>query len=187
LIFEKEDEMKKLLVVMLVLGMASMANAALLISVNGTIDPPDTSITISPSDELVIDIWGDGQTGAGHFYMGLLLAGAEQGSLDIDNVTILYPGNTKFVVWDSNPDVADFLGIAMPYVDIELNDIPDQLPLGPGVMVDGIIFHCEHPSDVTIGLWNIDGELMDMQVIHQPEPMTIVLLGLGGLLLRRRK
>jgi hypothetical protein len=66
-----------------------------------------------------------------------------------------------------------------------------------GKLVDEIDFHCEAMGDVTLTLVGIydpgTGEaptltVMDTQIIHQiPEPMTLALLGLGGLFLRRRK
>ena len=51
--------MKKLLVICLVLGMASVAGATLQISVNGNPEPIDSEITIFPSDEIVLDVWTD--------------------------------------------------------------------------------------------------------------------------------
>jgi len=63
-LFKKEKMMKKLLALMLVLGMASFANAAITISVNGSTTGPDV-ITIGVSDTVTIDIWNQGgsQTG----------------------------------------------------------------------------------------------------------------------------
>ena len=62
----------------------------------------------------------------------------------------------------------------------------------PGVYFDNFIFHCEQPGDAMIKLWiTPDGVTMTLQdtvIIHQiPEPASMLLLGLGGLLLRRRK
>ena len=48
--------MKKLLTLMLVLAMASVASASLLISVDGEVDPADTSITLAVSEHAVIDV-----------------------------------------------------------------------------------------------------------------------------------
>jgi hypothetical protein len=182
--------MKKLLVVMLVLSMVSMANAAILISVNGVVDPPETEITIGPSQEVTIDIWGDGQTMRQEFYFGIEVAGP--GSLNIDYATILYGGNMTSIYWMDEPDLADMGNIENPFIAFELNDIPSGDPPPPplpleGTLIDGIIFHCNGAEDVILKLFNMDMELEDTQVIHQPEPMTLLLLGLGGLMLRRRK
>jgi hypothetical protein len=48
--------------------------------------------------------------------------------------------------------------------------------------------HCDGPADCVVDLYDASGyTLIDTIVIHQPEPMTIALLSLGGLFLRRRK
>jgi hypothetical protein len=51
--------MKKLLVLMLVLGMASMASASLTISVNGEQEPVDSEYNLLPSEELVLDLYAN--------------------------------------------------------------------------------------------------------------------------------
>ncbi|MCX5637648.1 MAG: PEP-CTERM sorting domain-containing protein, partial [Planctomycetota bacterium] len=50
-------------------------------------------------------------------------------------------------------------------------------------------FHCMAVGDVTLTLRAFDEAEVDRVVIHQliPEPVSMVLLGLGGLLLRRRR
>jgi len=170
---KKEDEMKKLLVLMMVLAMAGMANAALLISVwgsgedktniavalaaqgPGTLTAADANVIYNPGESAAGDIvmpdlqdWIDGMAGAG------------------------YPGITTVVLME-------FLNTSDP------QDLLD------GTLVDLIDFHCTGEGDVILLLFDPDTlEMYDTQVIHQvpiPEPMTVVLLGLGGLLLRRRK
>ena len=181
--------MKKFLFMLVVLAMANVASATLLISVDGMIDPPDTTINLRPSDTVVIDIWGDGETQMGMFLMTLDVAGP--GSLDLSGAVVLYPGNTNVPpMWFDDPDLAGMIGAQNPMVYFELVDLPsggaDPAPL-EGVLVDGIVFHCDGPEDVIITLYDGNLEPLDSQVIHQPEPMTIALLGLGGLFLRRRK
>lgn len=179
--------MKNLLIVFTVLVMASAANAALKISVNGTIDPPDTEVRLLPSEHAVIDIHGDGQTAPGVFYLGI--KAGDMGALSIAGAVIVYPGNKTSIVMENDPDIAAFLGVDNPYVLTTLTDV--AIPPKPllGLLVDKIDFHCMGaPNDVSILLFNGDGETMDSQVIHQiPEPITFALLGLGGLFLRRRK
>jgi hypothetical protein len=51
--------MKKVLVLLLVFGLASVANATLQISVNGVQNPADSDITLEPSQEVILDIWTD--------------------------------------------------------------------------------------------------------------------------------
>jgi hypothetical protein len=182
--------MKKLLVLMMVLGIAGAANAALLISVDGMVDPPDSQIEIMESDWVTIDIWGDGQTDPSEFYLGLALEGPA--SLDIAGAEILYTGNDKYLDPGDDDYIAGLLGIQIPYYLIGLNDVPavgtPKVPL-EGTLVDGIRLHCDGVGEVTLILTDNEGTILDTQVIHQivPEPMTLGLLGLGGLFLRRRK
>jgi len=188
--------MKKLLVVMLVLTMASVANAALWISVDGVVNPPDTSVTLNVSDTAIIDIYGDGLTPGGVYYLGVHYlwpdGPRDNGTLNIDSAVILYTGNQTHMLWNDLPEAAAYYGMENPLIEILLDDLRepgDTNPLVPlsGKLVDNIIFHCDSPHDVLLILGNGVGEQMDVQVIHQPEPMTMALLGLGGLFLRRRK
>jgi hypothetical protein len=189
--------MKKLVITLFVLAVASGANAGLKISVNGAVDPPDTQVTLNESDYATIDIQGlDPAQPMGSFFLGINLAGGEYGSIDISAVTIPYRGSTKSI----NPldsDISAILGVEYPGgAMIELVDLvsPPAVPRPLlGLLVDNIKFHCDGydpiqiPTDVTLTLFDIEGNVLDTQVIHQiPEPITIALLGLGGLLVRRR-
>lgn len=185
--------MNKLLVVMLVLGMAGMANATLMLSVDDVNNPAETTINLKMSETVKIDIAGEAPYDApGQFYLGIKLGGL--GSLNIDNVTIPYAGNSKQVAWIDST-AAPGLGIINPFVSVYLYDLVEPgNPLKPlsGKLVDNIIFHCDGYDpmnpDVTLILLSGAGQPLDTQIIHQiPEPMTVALLGLGGLFLRRRK
>jgi hypothetical protein len=189
--------MKKLVVLMLVLGICSVTNAGLVISVNGVENPPDTTIELRPSDNAVIDIHGLAPAQPmGTFYFGINLVGGEYGSLDIRGATLHYGGTNQSIV-PMDPDIAGMLGLEVGGAAIELVDLvpPPAVPKPLlGRLVDNITFHCDGydplhiPTDVTLSLFDIEGNLLDTQVIHQiPEPITIALLGLGGLFLRRRK
>ncbi len=168
--------MKKLLVVMLVLAMASVANAALLLSVNGTVDPPETEVWMTPSEWAVIDVYSDGQTQS-DTEVWLTIVGP--GEMDVTNGTV-------YGVVD--PEKLFEVDAGLIYIDLVIPGQPEP-PIPEGVVVDLMDFHCTGPEDVILLLGSAPGASdFDTQVIHQiPEPMTIVLLGLGGLMLRRRK
>lgn len=187
--------MKKLLVLMLVLGLASFASAALQLSVHTNppggetwdpMNPEDSEITISPSQTLLIDIWTDSPiysgVGEGYFLLGVsvtkgVLSGGES----------LYPDDVQY-----------YSGLGTDY--LPAGEAGDLVAIGTfrtsaspitGTIVNTILFHCESEFDGVINLYETDWvtpTLIDSVVIHQiPEPATIALLGLGGLLLRRRK
>jgi hypothetical protein len=155
--------MKKLLVVMLMLAMASVANAALqLEDVGGS-----------------ISITGDGSEPVGYFFLGVEAGG----SLNIMGATIVYPGSQTAIYEMEEPDLAALMNVNNPFVYIELNDTPPSGPVAPlnGILVTGIV------GSGTIKLFDQSAENMLASIVIVPEPMTMVLLGLGGLMLRRRK
>lgn len=185
--------MKKLLVLMMVLGIAGAANAALLLSVDGQVNPPDSTIEIKESDWVTLDIWGDGATPGGLFLVGLAVDAQGPATIDISSAQILYVGNANTDPYHfDDPETAAYLGLQNPFIALELVDIPAPPTLPnplEGTLVDGIRLHCDGVGEVTVILMDGEGNILDTQVIHQivPEPMTLGLLGLGGLFLRRRK
>lgn len=185
--------MKKLLIFMLVLGLASFANAAMTleISVDGDKDPVDSQIFLFPSETLELDIWttADITAGVGEGFWALTCETADG---TISGGKSLFPQETGIVIYDD----AVGNGVPVPAGEngvwgmIALATI-DKVPAG-SVIYDDIVFHCEwYPNDVLVTLWETDGTSvwpLDTVTIHQiPEPTTMLLLGLGGLLLRRRK
>jgi hypothetical protein len=176
--------MKKLLVLLLVLGMASAANATLQISVNGDKEPVSSEIWLEPSQELTLDIWTDAiiEQGVGEGYWALSTGelGSISGGVPLGNGTdtTIYAGASSYV-----PGEGVWGGVGAV----------NQSSYAAGtVLYDQIIFHCAGEGDAVVTLyWDIFGtdEVIDSVTIHQiPEPMTVALLGLGGLfLLRRRK
>ena len=191
--------MKKILVLVLLFGIASVANAGLFISVNGDLNPVSSEIFLEPSQTAVIDIHGDGQSRPGVDNPYLVVAGPGL----IAGGVVLYPGTlSDYMDLAEMAIVAgiteeEFLGYFKDYAGIDAVDagwaILDDgtIPQAPlqGVLVDDIILHCEAIGDVELTLLTNDfATVLDSVIIHQvPEPITFALLGLGGLFLRRRK
>ena len=177
--------MKKMLVLILVLGMASAASATLQISVNGDPEPVDSQIWLEPSQELILDVWTD----AG------LLPGSDEGfwAITVDQLGHIsggvgMTGNTDVVVQGDATGYAPGQGIWFT-----TGSATGQYPAGT-VLVDDILFHCLDDGDAVVTIWDISafdgsGIAQDSVIIHQgiPEPMTLALLGMGGLFLVRRK
>jgi hypothetical protein len=178
--------MKKLLAVILVLGMASIANADLVLSVNGEVAPDE--ITIATSDIITLDLMVTEGTITGG-QVEIVLSNP-QGELLQD--AVWFPDNASFMfAW---------YVMAQDSSHIEITGGNFGPVAAPLVIMDGLLFHCVEETEVIIDLHvtgdtTIDGEsvpistILDTITVTQiPEPMTVALLGLGGLfLLRRRK
>lgn len=230
--------MKKLLVLLLVLGMASMAQASFILSVDG--DTATKQLTVEPSTWIELDItktdadlFGIGDlaikvTGPGHLAWG----GSDPEAPNPDPISYIGVANdlpTNYVTG------ADAGGVIISQVDWKW-DLPfAESPLsdssylkvfggnstnntyGPYTLLDNVWFHCDGEGEVTIELvaasslrymtyyvestpfgydWGVEdyvetqaeGAILDTVTITQiPEPMTMSLLGLGGLALLRRR
>jgi hypothetical protein len=196
--------MKKLLVLMLVLGLVSVANASISqfsIEVAAGANPPGQSayvnvdeITLHPSDMLWIGIYNSvagvpGAQGKGSFFLGIVEPSPDtswtgNSYLYIPPLVTGTPGNTYYGV--SSPDDT---GLSY-WVDVWQAQLSDGNPAtfnGIGVL-DAKQLHCDKAvSDDVVILYDDSFNVLDTLIIHQvPEPMTMCLLGLGGLFLRRR-
>ena len=187
--------MKKLLIFMLVLGMASLVNAlptSLQISVNGVDEPVDSDIWLLPTETIELDIWTTAEIYSEGGLEGYFALGVDPAYGTLTGGVSLYPSEAGTVYYSGSggsylpsPEAGDF------------GTIGSMQPSGSGmtgVIFDSIIFHCEAAGDAIINLYTVDFaatpvySLIDSVIIHQiPEPMTVLLLGLGGLFLRRRK
>jgi len=184
--------MKKLLVLLLVASLTALANGGIMtlqISAGGDPYPPDSMINLLPSQCIMLDVWAPiGYHAGDEEYFGLVLSDATAGNGTIVGGTCRMPPapNASSVMGDMSeffPGALGVFGFIGSY---------DQPLTAGGVYFDEIIFHCESFQDAVIQLWSTPDSgvtfvLEDTLVIHQPEPATIALLSLGGLLLRKRK
>jgi hypothetical protein len=163
--------MKKLLILALVLGMTSAASAALSLGgvINGTIDVDTTGIVTVESDDT---LGWEGYIGFDYTVVGV--SGC---------VATSKAGQDSFVV-------ADPLGY-LGYYHIQAADMSEPFDsVVAGVQFEISVYGANLGDVYTIDRWNTawDTILESGTVTVVPEPMTIALLGLGGLfLLRRRK
>jgi len=184
--------MKSFLALVLVLCLASVAGAALQISVDGDQNPGD-DITIWVNDSVTIDIWTDAaiEPYAGVSY--LVGVDASLGSFD-------WSGATFTPIQGTNEIAGSWPGGSLPdppagvegFHGTVFNTGTTDVASGT-VLVDDIVFQCLGEGDAVITLYHLlgTGEIpeFDSVTIHQiiPEPGTLALMGFGAFLLRRRR
>jgi len=172
--------MKKLVALMMVLAFSGVAGASLSLQVAGH---PD--MTVNTSDYVTIQVVSADEL----WNVSLFMIAVGPSTVDITDAVVI--GNPKSEVTGAL-GVVDYTGAIentdwILYADMYKPAVPSPA-IADGVVVDGIIFHCEAPGDVVVQLIDLNtGIEYGTFTIHQvPEPMTIGLLGLGGLFLRRR-
>ena len=180
--------MRKLPAVLVVLSIAAVANAGLVFS--------GAPAVILPSDTASLSIVGSGSE-AYAFDAYIVIQGPATvtgGNLDYTyglSAYGLYTDDDTYVPW--------MQGI---YNDNTIQQVADitfadtTVPVTPlsGTLLDSLILHCDGLGTVTLSLvtMNDDGSAVATvwgteTFIITPEPMTLGLLGIGGLFLRRRK
>ena len=171
--------MKKLLVLMLVLGMASLANA-------GLVDVLDLDLTDSTT--LVVratNDWAAGETyDYGVMLIGVTLTGASNVDTSALAVTLVQDSNNGQAgpPWAAFRDPLGFIGIAAATANLDPeNAFTVSSPFA--------IFEIDFTGIGTAQIIGLGANLGTNGPVsgYIPEPMTMVLLGLGGLFLRRRK
>ena len=211
--------MKKILILLLVLGMTSMANAYVLdLSAVANGNPYDLSgsgVDLDIGDTVDVSVVQavENQTGSGGEMTITMLS---SGGLSVDTtpgpgayspttgihgwgwlanfgVSYIDNGDGSMYAWFSktgNFGQATMNGTPGADVPSYMNAIPGYSPASDYVSTMTFSFQVTDTTDlVWDGVW--DGVDMDgviggtVNVV--PEPMTIALLGLGGLFLRRRK
>lgn len=165
--------MKKLLVLLLIIGMASAANAAIMISVDG--DTTQEEIDLLEDDTAVIGVY---VTDAVSYVAVLIFGRISEGGFELSDPT--------YLCWEPPVGIPP-----IPPDDFELYEIappPNWTPVS-GLWFTVDLTCMSAGVDVFVYLLDAEmGDLSDTLTIHQiPEPMTLALLGLGGLLLLRRR
>ena len=178
--FDGGLKMKKLMILMLVLGMATAANAALSLSVTAS-DPINGNYTFDilggPYNAFQGDTWAvltdqGSITGGTPVVITNLINTIDPGTAE-SNPSVLNPTGTTGL-W-GNTLWTDFVG-SMPggttvYTSFSVTGVAN---LGTVWLYSGLV------ADQTIG--SVQGSFAVV-----PEPMTMALLGLGGLFIRRKK
>ncbi|MHC4097733.1 MAG: PEP-CTERM sorting domain-containing protein [Planctomycetota bacterium] len=161
--------MRKLSILLLVLGMTSTAGAALSFSGNLYLPPGNTG---------TIQVISDAPGGYG-CWIGLE-------DLDVAR----YDGDPTFTAL-GNPNGDSIMPQydAHWYGEIIVSSLDPGNPILAGAHININLVGIDTVSPTTVNLYASDGvTLLDSALIWTPEPTTIALLGLGGLfLLRRRK
>jgi hypothetical protein len=182
-----------------------------IVSLNGQTIPAVKEITISPSDVINMDIVYDGRPDYYLFGLGYrITASGGLGALDMTQMT--YDPE-----WDPQWEIMDEIVAGREYEhQVSALDMGIEAVSPPIWVLDHILFHCEGLTgygqiydDVYIDVedldpgnptytneWNPLVVPADIQplvfgpgvIVHQiPEPVTLTLLGLGGLALIRRR
>lgn len=187
--------MRKVLVFVLLgftsIAMAGPVNTGKLIQLSVDGQPAPDVIELYESDWITLDIL----VANGHYTAGidLDLEIIGPGHIMLDPAYVSVPEDIivgDFESWSKLVEGVTDTGIAA-IVGVSFGEVE-------GTIVDHILFHCDGLGEVTVQLTlhgdtEVDGNLITPEdlggitIIQIPEPMTLSLLGLGGLFLVRRK
>jgi hypothetical protein len=170
--------MKNMLILALVLGMASSANALILeLGANGVTNGPGVDMTVNAGD--IVEVVSDSDEIP---YVRYLFAPDVTGA-DISAVAATSNAGTGAKI----TDYGDFAGAGTRIWEIQAGHAGEP-PLDS--IVAGIQFNVTAPLNGVSGVVQLLSEdlgtVVDSVTII-PEPASMLLIGLGGLFLRRRK
>ena len=172
--------MKKLLILVLVLGLSTVASAALQLSVNGV---TGAGVQDASAGD-VIGVVSDDTSGY-DYYLTVALGVGTYG--DFGSVSIWQP-HADGGHAGGDAAVTDYTAYYTAYFDrtvmISAKDVSSPFDIAAGTQFSMPIL-----AGATTGFQIdlMDDALTILDSVYVPEPMTIALLGLGGLFLRRRK
>jgi hypothetical protein len=190
--------MRKLLIISVVCLTACLASAVPVMTVNGAEGISEITITQVPSGTAAIGVNIDPDLVGGT--LNFVLSNA-MASLDPTGMTF-NPNYSLQGILDQPWDFAWVENVGSTPQFVQIGGGNFQTPNGDNRWVmNNLLVHCESLGDVTlqmvVGTGGLDysvgedipeGQVLGTLTIHQviPEPITMVLLGLGGLLVRRR-
>ncbi len=172
--------MKKLVIICAVLIISNIAIAIVPNTFYITDSSGHNEISSMTSDPIELSIWYYGRTPS----FDLKIEAVGLGTLDDPIITAVgrNSGNDSVGLIETN------------YWEISsAADSGTNLGMGVANPLAKIDFQSGSPGDVTLNLYRYDGlgwvqsNTYNMTIHEIPEPITLVFLGLGGLLLRRKK
>ena len=163
--------MKKLLVLMLVLAMGGLASAGLSLSV------VDNQISV---------LLDEGSANLVSYYLEISIDG---GTLDASAVNL----NPSGKMWMTAPKKVEELAQMYSVTAADIKMFGGEGLAAPNAVLTGLTV-LDAPAVYTVTLFSKDAAWFDdtnskgiLAQVTIPEPMSMLLLGLGGLFLRRRK